>query len=103
MPEKATQVVLVHAVVSMPCWKAYQHVTNILSFGVRLVLFILLPKPQRQEHAASPASHKSWDRRGHTEREKLKSHHAAQRCQHYDLGPSHACRSSHALTGGGRL
>lgn len=96
MPEKATQVVLVHAVVSMPCWRAYQHVTNILSFGARRVLFILLPKPQRQEHPPSPTSHKSWVRCGRTERGKLKSHQAAQQCRHYDLGPSHARRSSHA-------
>lgn len=96
MPEKATQVVLVHAVVSMPCWRAYQHVTNILSFGARKVLFVLLSKPQRQEHPASPTSRKSWDGRGDTDREKLKRHQAAQGCWHYDLGPSHACRSSHA-------
>lgn len=78
MPEKASQVVLVHAVVSMPCWRAYQHVTNILSFGARQVLFILLSKPQGQEHPASPTSHKSWDRHADTEREKLKSHQAVQ-------------------------
>lgn len=103
MPEKATQVVLVHAAVSMPCWRAYQHVTNILSFRARQVLFLLLSKPQRQEHPASPTSHKSWDRHGDVEREKPKSHQAAQRCWHYGLGPSHACRSSHDPTGVGRL
>ena len=67
MPEKATNIVLVHATVSVPCRGAHKCVIHIPSFLARTVLFLLLSKPQRQELPAYLKSRKSWDQHGDTE------------------------------------